>query len=173
MSRKITVALLSVCALVWAYTLDDPGPMRYEKLDETRSVVYVQDGTPVGEIVAAKGAGPKFAAEELQQFIERSTGAKLPIVSALTGGKPAFMVGIAPDGFDVATLPRDGFIIRTVGDNTYIVGQDEVQYSPVSRPLYRDTTTSAVPCSASMASWNASWGRVWFCRYPNANMCVQ
>ncbi|MBQ9368705.1 MAG: hypothetical protein IJT83_13070, partial [Victivallales bacterium] len=133
MSRKIVVALLSVCALIWAYNLDDVGPMRYEKLDESRSIVFVENGAPVGEIVVAKGAGPKFAAEELQQFIERSTGAKLPIVAKPTGGKPAFMVGIAPDGFDVATLPRDGFIIRTVGDNTYIVGQDEVQYSPVSR----------------------------------------
>ena len=132
MRTKIALALLGICALVGAYTLDDPGPMRYEKLDESRSIVYVENGAPVGEIVVAKGEGPKFAAEELQQFIERSTGAKLPIVAQPTG-KPAFIIGIAPDGFDVATLPRDGFIIRTVGDNTYIVGQDEAEFSPVSR----------------------------------------
>ena len=133
MTKKLALTLLGICALAFGIVTDDPGPMRYEKLDETRHILYVKDGAPVGEIVAAKGNAPKFAAEELQRFIERSTGAKLPIVAEPTGDRPAFMVGIAPEGYDVSALPRDGFIIRTVGDNTYIVGRDEVKFSPELR----------------------------------------
>ncbi len=78
----------------------------------------------------------RYAAEELERFIEKSTGARLPILSAAqaTGahgqfGQPLIILGrhnpltsrLAPDAH-FSHLGEDGFILRAAGPHLIIAG---------------------------------------------------
>jgi hypothetical protein len=72
------------------------------------------------EIVREERALPvvSLAARELQLFVERSSGVKLPIMTAPTPGKGHVFVGTA------AGLRPEGFRIRAVGRDLRIEGDD-------------------------------------------------
>jgi len=83
------------------------------------------------EIILAPDAYPitRRAADDLQQYIAKATGAKLPIrAAAAPGPKPAIVVGACPAaqqaGLDLAGLRPEGFIIKTAGPNLHIAGRD-------------------------------------------------
>ena len=94
-------------------------------------IVLAENGQSPYQIVVADKASPstKHAAEELQKYLQQMTGAKLPIVS---DQQPARPQGDHPrrqcpfarlkTGIDVASLGKEGYVIRTVGDNLVIVG---------------------------------------------------
>lgn len=95
-------------------------------------VELVTDHQPRATLVTPDKPLPvvSFAAEELQYHIERSTGAKLPIVperDAPTTG-PLVLLGscTATEAAGVATegLPPNGFILRLVGNRFYMAGDD-------------------------------------------------
>ncbi len=76
---------------------------------------------PAYEIVKPEKAPPvvHLAARELQHFVERSTGVRLPVVTAPTTGRNHLFVGSAtglrPEGFRIRAVGRD---LRIEGDDT-------------------------------------------------------
>ncbi|MBR7140375.1 MAG: DUF4838 domain-containing protein [Lentisphaeria bacterium] len=70
----------------------------------------------------------KFAAAELQQLLSAILGKKIP-VAATPGRENNIFVGVCPASekqkLDVSKLARDGFFIKTVGKNIYILGKDD------------------------------------------------
>ncbi len=90
------------------------------------TVTLVDKGRSAYRIVIPATAIPseQYAAEELQRYLERMSGVKLPIV---TDTEPAadreIVVGdTARKHLDVAKLGTDGFSLRTVGEKLYIAG---------------------------------------------------
>ena len=68
----------------------------------------------------------KFAAKELQEFIEKISGATLPVVHTVSDQDVYISVGNTPQAefieVDEESLNRDGFYIISQGDNVYIKG---------------------------------------------------
>jgi hypothetical protein len=74
----------------------------------------------------------RCAAQELQGFVHKITGVRLPVVPERKAGPgPAFVLGSCErnrrDGLtsQAAGLAEDGVLIRTVGDNIALLGQNE------------------------------------------------
>jgi len=94
-------------------------------------IVFVQDGTPKASIVVPEAASPteRFAAEEIQRYIEKMSGAKLPIVSdGLVSGSPLISIGKtehAPTTVDSAMPGDDPYIMRTVGETLVLLGKGD------------------------------------------------
>jgi len=99
-------------------------------VDGTSEIVIAD--APAGEGVVAT------AARELQTDLEAVLGAKLPIVSAPTGGKTALVLGDTAwsraAGVSVADLKRDGYVVKTVGERIFIAGRDDPK-APLKRMM--------------------------------------
>lgn len=71
----------------------------------------------------------KFAAEELGVYLKKILGADVPVVAEPVPGRHFFFIGISPyskkAGIKEETLCRDAYIIKTVGNDVYILGRDE------------------------------------------------
>ena len=94
-------------------------------------VALVEGGKPAARIVVdpASPGVTKFAARELQGYVEKSTGAKLPITDAsVDDGVAEVVIGAGAIaeryGVRVDKLPRDGFVIKTVGGRVFVAGRD-------------------------------------------------
>lgn len=83
-------------------------------------IVLVSQGSSTYEIVLPEKAPPAvhLAVRELGHFVERSTGVRLPVVTAPTPGRNHVFVGSA------AGLRPEGFRIRAVGRDLHIAGDD-------------------------------------------------
>src|SRR5262245_33228570 len=85
------------------------------------AIRLVQGGGPVAEIVISRQAtaDEKSAADELARYIQKSTGAALPILTQPTRGRPALLIGMsmAPETVRarVRQLAGDGFLIEATG----------------------------------------------------------
>jgi len=81
-------------------------------------VPLTQDGRPAAAlVVGTRSEAAKRAAGELVQFIERISGAKLPVVQQLPDG-PAIWLGIANDCPRLGEIPKlkpEGFLISCDG----------------------------------------------------------
>ena len=132
--RRLLLITLSSVILAFA-GLEDPGIDRKEIRDDSSMTVLVENGVPKATIVfPSTNENCAFAASELQEFIKRSTGATLPIVNKSDDTSATrILLGIAPEGLDLKTLPRDAFIIRTIGKDIYIAGRDAWPFSPVTK----------------------------------------
>jgi len=94
-------------------------------------LVLAENGKSDYKIVVADNASPstKYGAQELQSFLERITGVKLPIVSdqqpkgpkEIILGENARLKELGTT-IDLPSLGKEGYVIRTVGDNLVIVG---------------------------------------------------
>ncbi|MFA7158636.1 MAG: DUF4838 domain-containing protein, partial [Kiritimatiellia bacterium] len=91
----------------------------------------VKDGQPAAEIILDTNAqaSVKVAAEQVQKYIEKMSGAKLDIVGAPTGKFPARLyVGESAAtkalGFTLSDVKHDGFKIRAKGDDVVVAGRD-------------------------------------------------
>ena len=96
----------------------------------------VRDGKPCAEIIFARGIEPECvetAANELQMWIEKITGAKLPVLTYPSGadntklflGKRVPKISAGPKLFadELKTLAdSDGYAVRTSGREIYIFG---------------------------------------------------
>ncbi|NLF94544.1 MAG: hypothetical protein GX564_11725, partial [Oligosphaeraceae bacterium] len=86
-------------------------------------------------IVLAPGTSPtaKFAAAELQSFLSQILGGEIP-VSATPGSGPNLFVGFSEHtariGLDPTVLVRDGFFLRSSGQDCYLAGIDDPQMDP-------------------------------------------
>jgi len=91
----------------------------------------VADGKSAHEILVARSAFPITvrAAEDLQHYVAKSTGVRLPIRRGdRAADRPAIVVGGHPLAREAGVFSEDlrpgGFHIRTDGGNLYIVGRD-------------------------------------------------
>jgi hypothetical protein len=114
--KKIISAIALLCCGIIAAN---------EKLD------IVKEGKSNYQIIVSPKAFPitQRAAEDLQTYIKKSTGAELPIVkSEKPGEKPAIIVGVNKTvkevGINLEQIKPEGFVIKTIGRNIYIVGKD-------------------------------------------------
>lgn len=88
------------------------------------------------EIVVPDESGPvaAFAGKELQRFLKQSLDADVKIVKAPSGKSSAIILGdnhyARAAGIEAKRLPRDGFVMKSVGDNVFIVGRDDMACAP-------------------------------------------
>ena len=113
----------------------DARPARSIVISEKKFAEFLP-GTKNLEIVLPQPAikTRQFAAQELKTFLDKRLATSVPIVSKPTGGKYAIILGqnefAKQAGIDDSKLCRDGFIIRTIGKNIYIVGRDTDESNP-------------------------------------------
>jgi hypothetical protein len=87
-----------------------------------------RDAKPCASIVVAPDASSceKFAATELQAFIEAMSGAKLDIANSPPGADaPAILLGRTAPAPETAKLKEDGFAIKTDGNRILIAGSGD------------------------------------------------
>ncbi len=93
-------------------------------------VVLVRGGESQYQIVCSEGATRvvKLAAQELQHFIEQSTGVRLPVVIQPQAGMGHIFLGPNPAsaavGVGADDLEPEGFHLKTLGRDIHIVGAD-------------------------------------------------
>lgn len=115
-------------------------------------MIIVQDGQPRATIVVAKDAAEpakgkiQTAAEELQAYVQKISGAKLPIVDDVQGVKgPAILVGRSrlSDALGVA-IPAgvsanrrdEGFVIVCRGERLLLAGNNDGPYHGTEYAVY-------------------------------------
>jgi hypothetical protein len=82
------------------------------------AVSLVQNGTARADLVlaASASADERFAAEELVRYVERATGAKLPVRATALAGRPSVLIGLsaAPErtAIRVRQMRGEGFAIE-------------------------------------------------------------
>ena len=106
-------------------------------LAQTAAFWLVKDGKPQATIVVSPQAGKsvRFAAEELQRYVERITGAKLKVATTdddLIGARILVGRSLATDALKVAvpsgftrTLKEEGYVLKTAGDTLIVAGNDD------------------------------------------------
>jgi hypothetical protein len=107
-------------------------------------LTLVQDGQPAAVIIMAAEPQAARAGAEIQKYIEKMSGAKLPLVleGEAAGSPISILVGHTaaagklgvqiPAGFDPAIRPeafeKEGFVIKTRGNNLVIGGNSDGPY---------------------------------------------
>jgi hypothetical protein len=119
MRIRLAIAMFSIVALYSA------------GIASAGELVLAENGRSPYRIVVADNASPstQYAAAELQKYLQQMSGAKLAIVS---DGQPAGAKEIVlgenahfralGTKIDVAALGKEGYVLRTVGDNLVILG---------------------------------------------------
>jgi hypothetical protein len=137
MSRISPKAMLLACVAACVITAGYAGETkRSVKLDKTQMLTLAENGSAQFEIVVPDNSSnvARYAAEELKTFLEKTTSGKISITATLTPGKTALLIGdnelTRKLGVDVKTLPRDGFIIKNIGNIIVIAGQDDPDKKP-------------------------------------------
>jgi hypothetical protein len=116
-------AIFTALATATPWEAKDLNPVTSKTAPNHPPVVLVADGKALGSIVAMNNAG----AADLQSFIEKATGAKLPIVRDKIV-KPAIVLGDCPEaealGLVSSKMPIEGFAIKTAPGAVFIVGNN-------------------------------------------------
>lgn len=80
-------------------------------------------------IAATAPSSTRYAAEELQGFLEKMTGARLPIIADTSGAQDReILVGRSSRleslgaAIDLSSLGREGYVLRTIGSRLVITG---------------------------------------------------
>ena len=128
--QRLTVHAFGLFLLTTSLSLAD-GPVA-----ETPAFWLARDGKPAATIVLAEEPlkSNRYAAEELQRFVKKISGAELPIAADNAEVKgPKILIGQSkltdalslkiPSGF-TRELKEEGFIIKTVGDTLVLAGND-------------------------------------------------
>ena len=106
----------------------DPRSPRKISVDSKKTMELFRNGQVNFEIVQGKTSVARYAAKELAHQLSRVLGVKITVSGKVTNKKYAIIVGDAAlakkHGMDPATLDRDGFFIRTVGNRIIIAGDD-------------------------------------------------
>ena len=110
--------------------------------------VIVADGKARAVIViaAAPSESAKRAADELQHFVQLISGAELPILddaAELPAGQAKLLVGRSrllrgvniPSGHD-KDATREGYLLKTKGQNVIIAGNEEAEYRGTEYAVY-------------------------------------
>ena len=105
-------------------------------LDSSKMIKLAENGESRAEIVIGGKSCPvvAFAAKELKTFLDQVTGADFKIVNQRSGNTPAIFLGdsgLAKEmNIDVASLPRDAFVIKSSGQDIVIAGRDNQTTDP-------------------------------------------
>jgi len=108
-------------------------------------IVLVKDGRSAAVVVlaAAPSRTARYAADELTNHVAQSTGVCLPVINegaaAAHAGPRVFLgdtqaaraLGIDPD-----EMGPDAYVMRTVGNDLYILGREEREMSPLQGVRY-------------------------------------
>ncbi len=101
-----------------------------------KSLVIVRDGKPAASIVLARKprSGAVLAAKELQNHIEKMTGARLRIINETKPVKGAkIFVGESDAtkkvGLENKSFKSEEYCVKTVGGNLFILGRDQDIYN--------------------------------------------
>ena len=93
------------------------------------AMVMVQNGKVNFEIVYGPTRAAKYAAQEAAAVLGKTFGTVIKPQAKASGKVPAIIIGdkelAAQNGIDVKKFDRDGFAIRTIGNNVLIVGDDD------------------------------------------------
>lgn len=129
--------LMVVCAVLSLVVLqtgsapaaDDLNPVKFHDEPDHPPVKLVVENKPVGKIyVVQEGRSTSRAVRDLQSHIEKSTGAKLPVVKE-PGHHPVIVVGQSQAAKDAGLageeMPLEGFAIKTGPDSVFIVGRGD------------------------------------------------
>ena len=107
-------------------------PPRKIKVDKNAKQVFAENGKVYFGIVIPDDAGgpAKYAAEELAFFLGKALNAKIPVAKQRDAKwKHAIILGdntlSRKAGLNVKNLTRDGFLMKTVGNDIYIAGLDD------------------------------------------------
>lgn len=112
------------------------------------ALTLVKDGRPQAVIVTAAqpSASAKRAAAELQHFIERMSGAKLPIQTDATVqppggalllvGRSTLTQGVPIPSGDDPEHTREGFVLKTRGNSLILAGNEEGDYRGTEYAVY-------------------------------------
>ena len=115
-------AVVSTSAIAAPWEAKDLNPVTLKSAPNHSPIVLVADGKALGSIVVMNNAA---GAAELQSFIEKATGAKLPIAQDKIV-KPAIVLGdcseAAAIGLVSSKMPIEGFTIKTAPGAVYIAG---------------------------------------------------
>src|SRR3990172_7402809 len=129
--RRIVTGTVVVCVLAGAMPAFAQAPESTSVANSTEMLVLADDGSSDYRIVVSQAASPseRHAAVELQTFLERITGARLPIVTdseppsdyeVLVGDSARVSAtGVA---IDFADLGDEGYVIRTAGARLIVAG---------------------------------------------------
>ncbi|PSL34617.1 DUF4838 domain-containing protein [Chitinophaga ginsengisoli] len=92
-------------------------------ISSAQAIVLVKNNVAVAGIVIAKDASDQvqFAAKMLQQYLQKSTGATLPIRNAAQGTSNLYVGKGAYRGIDNGNLDEDGFILQSVDGNNFVI----------------------------------------------------
>jgi hypothetical protein len=96
------------------------------------AVELVRDGKAVATIVVPANPLPveSYAAKELQYHVKTATGVELPIADEAKDApdgrhlSPGRCKATAAARIDPSALPGNGYIVKTVGDDLFIAGND-------------------------------------------------
>ena len=121
-ASSLLAVITSVPLVAAPWEAKDLNPVTLKTAPSHAPVAIVAEGKAKASIVVMnKAAG----APDLQSFIQKATGAKLPIVQDQLV-KPAIVLGDCPEaaalGLDSSKMPVEGFAIRTAPDAVFIVG---------------------------------------------------
>lgn len=125
--------ILLTTVLVVLMTFFCSGRTIANKQEVRNEMVMVNDGKPLAKIVISPKANSLVidAAKELQTYIEKMSGAKLPIVNSSNTDGNLILVGRMPavdkliPNLDNYDLGADGIIIRSFGDKLVITGKSD------------------------------------------------
>jgi hypothetical protein len=98
-------------------------------------ITLVENGQPRAVIVVPDAKTARAAADDLRRYVERSSGARLEIVeearlgSASAAGPRVFVGPCDATSriVDLAKLQPEGFVIKSAGDDLFIVGRDATE----------------------------------------------
>ncbi|MBQ9770792.1 MAG: DUF4838 domain-containing protein [Lentisphaeria bacterium] len=109
----------------------NPSPRKI-KIETKNKQIFAENGKIYFGIVVPDDAGgpAKLAAEELANFLGKSLNAKIPVASKRDPKwKHAIILGDSAlsrkAGIDLSKVSRDGFLMRTIGNDIYIAGVDD------------------------------------------------
>ena len=126
----------------------DPQSPRKISVDTKKQTLMFKNGKVNFEIVQGKSSVARYAAAELAKQLSRVLGVKLTPLNKPSGKLPAIIVGdialAKKHGMDVTKIDRDGFFIRTVGNNIFITGDDDPRANAMRHGYFKRGTIFAV-----------------------------
>lgn len=118
------------------------------KIGNRSETVLFSNGKAACEIIVPERAAPilRLAGDQLAFYLEKITGAKVPVKSKSSGNAAAFILGAKGAelaGFNLSKLDRDGYIIKTIGNKIIIAGVDDPVINPAKGqiPNYNERGT--------------------------------
>ena len=114
------------------------------KYDNKVQITIAAKGKALCEVVVPGNRTTAFAGQELAAYLKQIIGSEVKVVRRASGKLPAFILG-EPGAklaeVDLSKLDRDGYIIKTIGSNIIIAGNDDRRGYPVKTAGFHERGT--------------------------------